>query len=407
VINGVRRNGRAFLFLQHLAAGTLRSGDARLTSDGLNLLTVEAEVAEELFTFGQESTGLRADLRIIERVLQNPGSIEQIVRARGESANRYYIQAVLGNDARPALMRQVTQMAESASQSEEFASRLAAFAAEARERITNVEHRETTGTMSAFAGATKVSPAYALWLMTEYGSLSMLHLRETRDPIGPEEASELLTLKVTRGGPERLQAVQRTVKSLLGVDVDAFQSGDPRRGPGSGAEMDIDQFLVEANGAGVREALRLILDLELKKPSLLLLEEPEVHLHPGLEHAVYSYLRERSQAVQMFVTTHSTNFVDSVSFQNIYLVSRARGGRTAVERLDSGAGALRIPAELGLRLSTVFMYDRLLFVEGPSDEAVLRELAKTLGIDLATANVGFVQMGGTGGVGQGLGAQRA
>lgn len=27
--------------------------------------------------------------------------------------------------------------------------------------------------------------------------------------------------------------------------------------------MDIDRFLVEVNGAGVREALRLILDLEL------------------------------------------------------------------------------------------------------------------------------------------------
>jgi putative ATP-dependent endonuclease of OLD family len=92
--------------------------------------------------------------------------------------------------------------------------------------------------------------------------------------------------------------------------------------------MDIDRFLVDANGAGVREALRLILDLELKKPQLLLLEEPEAHLHPGLEHAVYSYLRERSQTVQMIVTTHSTNFVDSVSFQNIYLVSRDPSGQS-------------------------------------------------------------------------------
>jgi putative ATP-dependent endonuclease of OLD family len=52
--------------------------------------------------------------------------------------------------------------------------------------------------------------------MKEYGSLPVLHLRETRDPIGREEAEALLTLKVTRGGPERLQAVQSTVRSLLG-----------------------------------------------------------------------------------------------------------------------------------------------------------------------------------------------
>jgi putative ATP-dependent endonuclease of the OLD family len=96
----------------------------------------------------------------------------------------------------------------------------------------------------------------------------------------------------------------------------------------------------------------------------------------------------------MFVTTHSTSFVDSVSFQNIYLVSRNDAQRTVCQALDAGDGALKLPAELGLRLSTVFMYDRLVFVEGPSDEAVLREIAKILDLDLARANVGFVQMGG-------------
>jgi len=33
------------------------------------------------------------------------------------------------------------------------------------------------------------------------------------------------------------------------------------------------------------------------------------------------------------------------------------------------------------------MYDKLIFVEGPSDEAVLREFAKKLQIDLTKANV--------------------
>ncbi len=40
---------------------------------------------------------------------------------------------------------------------------------------------------------------------------------------------------------------------------------------------------MEANGAGIREALRIILDLELERPAFALIEEPEVHLHPGLE----------------------------------------------------------------------------------------------------------------------------
>jgi putative ATP-dependent endonuclease of OLD family len=392
VISGVRLASKAFLFLQHLGAGTLRDDGGVLSVTGIGLLSVPHPVGQELFMFREESTILRADLKALERLLEQPNIIENLINRR---EGRYYIQALYGLEMRPQLVRQVEQAATASTTPDELRTRLGGMIAATRENIEEVEHRETAGSMSTFAGAAKMPPAYAIWLMKECGSVSMLYLRERRDPIGREEAEALLTLKVTRGGPERLQAVQKTVRSLLGVDVDAFQSDTARRSPSDrGAEMDIDQFLVEANGAGVREALRLILDLELKRPRLLLLEEPEIHLHPGLEHAIYSYLRERSQGVQMFVTTHSTNFVDSVSFQNIYLVARNDQGRTVLEQLDSGDGALRIPAELGLRLSTVFMYDRLLFVEGPSDEAVLRELAKTLDLDLAGANVGFVQMGG-------------
>ena len=40
------------------------------------------------------------------------------------------------------------------------------------------------------------------------------------------------------------------------------------------------------------------------------------------------------------------------------------------------------------------MFDRLVFVEGPSDEAMLREWATKININLSQANVGFIIMGG-------------
>jgi putative ATP-dependent endonuclease of the OLD family len=199
----------------------------------------------------------------------------------------------------------------------------------------------------------------------------------------------LLQLKTKRGGPQRLNAVQTTIQGLLGVQIDAFK--DDESAP---AEMDVDQFLVDANGAGIREALRIVLDLELQHPELVLVEEPEVHLHPGLARVVANYLRERSSEIQMFITTHSTDFVDSISFQNAYLVSKNETGKTTCQLIEAEEEALRIPAEIGLRLSTVFMFDRLLFVEGPSDEAVLRLFAEKLRIDLTKCNLGFVHMGG-------------
>src|SRR5208282_3018444 len=109
----------------------------------------------------------------------------------------------------------------------------------------------------------------------------------------------------------------------------------------------------------------------LKSPKLVLIEEPESHLHPGLARVMANYLRRKSQEVQAFVTTHSTEFVDTASFENAYLVSRGADKKTVCDSLSATDASLRIPTELGLRLSTVFMYERLIFVEGATDETIL------------------------------------
>lgn len=379
ILAGAVEQARHFLFIEQIVVGRLRADGEQLTGDGIGLLSVPTDVAEELF---QIETLKNFDASRLGPYLK--GDREMAV---------YYVNSLLDRPASRNLRDRIASLASRSENLEQINSGITQLMNETLESVDRLKQKETTGVVSAFAGNVKVAPSYAGWLMKQYGSMPALHLKETKQPIGRDEAMALLGLKTRRGGSERFAAIQQTVRALLGVSIDAFESDYPppdRRA----AEMDIDEFLAEANGAGVREALRLILDLELKTPKLVLIEEPEVHLHPGLEHAVYSYLREKSRDVQMFVTTHSTNFVDSISFQNIYLVSRDATKKTHSEVVDSGEGLLRIPSELGLRLSTVFMFDRLIFVEGPSDEAVLRELSQRLNIDLAKANVEFVQMGG-------------
>jgi predicted ATP-dependent endonuclease of OLD family len=104
------------------------------------------------------------------------------------------------------------------------------------------------------------------------------------------------------------------------------------------------------------------------------------------------YLKRISSQGQVFITTHSTNFLDTGEMKNVYLISKTDS--TQIQQLNLEEAETEIPKELGIRLSSLFMYDRLVFVEGPSDEAIIREWASLMKINFGQANVGFVSMGG-------------
>jgi putative ATP-dependent endonuclease of the OLD family len=248
-------------------------------------------------------------------------------------------------------------------------------------------------TVETFSGNQSSIPNYVNNLIKVLSEIKVLYLTERREPVGRAEARQLLSFKVTRGGPEKLRNIQQTIESLLGVQVDAFESSVSSPAQEKGAEMDVGNFLLEVNGSGIREALRLVLDVEFKKPSILLVEEPEVHLHPALEINMMRYLKHVSRECQVFLSTHSTNFLDTADMKNVYFVSKPHAV-TEVQLLNVEEAEAKLPKELGIRLSSLFMFDRLVFVEGPTDEAIIREWATTLHINLSQANVGFISMGG-------------
>lgn len=396
VIGGAVEEGVGYLFIERAAVGPLISDGPELSVSGITLLSVPPHLARELFVNEREAATYRADLAALERLESEGPGLDYFIR---ESSGSFLATRYL-NNATPSLRRRVELLLKPGADTEQVLASLATIKEEIREKIQFIVQKELSGPLTAFAGEVKRPPQYMVWLMTKYGSMPAIHFHETKQPIGADEAAALLRLKVRRGGEERLSAVKNTVRALLGVTVDAFEPDEAsaaRRSPSRAAriaEMDINDFVVDANGAGIREALRIVLDLELKLPRLVLIEEPEVHLHPGLEQALHSYLQSKSAEVQLFVTTHSTNFVDAYLLQNIYVVSRDDDRKTVVESVISEDEAIKIPGELGLRLSTVFMYERLVFVEGQSDEEVLRQLASALGLDLTQGGVGFVQMRG-------------
>lgn len=409
VVSGAVHDGKPFRFTKELGLGAVKRATNGLSVDGRAISSIPFEAAVELLQKELSSASFQDDLRNLEKVrvdfferpylardTAEPGwPLTQVRRYLPESSVRV-LERALANRAGTKEGRNVDP--------EQVNFAIEAHANSLKEAIAAQQSEPTKTLIGTFSGHLRAVPDYVLKFMAKVGETEVLFLSEDRAPLGPDEANQILRLKTQRGGTQRLTNLQATVKELLGVTLDAFEAAVETSRPtptrvaersgARSAEMDIDEFLIEANGAGVRESLRLVLDFELKSPGLLLLEEPEVHLHPGLEKVMHRYLQQKSSMAQIFVATHSTNFLDASGLQNIYVLSKVDSNSSKIKLLAENNELPLIPEELGLRPSSILMFDELVFVEGASDEAIIREFARTLNVDLLRKNIAFVSMGG-------------
>ena len=290
----------------------------------------------------------------------DPDDWMQMRRESTEDIRAYRGRRLLGRrfSAEPDTLQSLDSMVRDSSTFQEFRSALEAEI-ETLTRLPSHSNKDSLDqhSVGTFSGRESVIPRHALTILRNLSDVKVLNVTDNRRPIGRDEAQKLLDLKMQRGGGGHLRRIQEIVSSLLGVQIDAFSGGQAARTGGLLAELDVDDFVVEVNGSGIKEALRLLLDIEFEEPNLLLVEEPEIHLHPGMETTMLRYLREVSRDRQMFVTTHSTNFLDTATMKNIYLVSKSE--TTTAQLLDQGDVEEQVPIELGIRLSSLFIYDRL------------------------------------------------
>ncbi|MFF7720733.1 AAA family ATPase [Streptomyces luteogriseus] len=367
--------------------------EAREGASETVIFGMSPESAQDIAENFSKARSYAQEINALERIVARVDADDwRMISDRGSSTP--FLRSLLGSSAAESVdIRRIGKLIQQSSSHSDFT-------AQCRDRVSSLEQQrqlamaaEIAHPVTTFSGDSSNVPDYVTEFVRRIAGANVHHLSEQRKPIGEAEASRILKLKTSRGQGAVLQEIQTVVSSLLGVQIDAFSSDTPSPRSGAlSAELDVDEFLVQVNGSGIREALRLILDYEFERPEILLVEEPEVHLHPALETALMQYLKGISVHSQVFLTTHSTNFLDVGSLENVYLIRKDQ--ETVVQRLDVNAAEEAIPEELGLRLSSLFMFDRLAFVEGPSDEQLLRTFADKLNVSFGQASLGFVTTGG-------------
>jgi hypothetical protein len=137
-------------------------------------------------------------------------------------------------------------------------------------------------------------------------------------------------------------------------------------------------------GSGIGQVLAMLyVVINADGPRTILIDEPQSFLHPGAIRNLFEILkRERTIHHQFIMATHSPTVVTAAAPCRVLLL-RQENGESKVETINANENAsLRLfLSEVGARLSDVFGADRILWVEGKTEELcyprIIRELLKT------------------------------
>ena len=147
-----------------------------------------------------------------------------------------------------------------------------------------------------------------------------------------------------------------------------------------------------ALSSGEREAVILTFDILAQNPSdcIILIDEPEVHLHPELTFRLIKVLKSIGERNQYFLFTHSADIIGNSLVTGVHFIrpkSKVTEGSNQVIRVDeNNTEAFQSIPNIRETIGMVSVGKKLLFVEGNNtsiDRNVFATLARASSIDVA------------------------
>lgn len=159
-----------------------------------------------------------------------------------------------------------------------------------------------------------------------------------------------------------------------------------------------ENFELSEISSGSQEILILITNIVLAEDNsgLLVIEEPELHLHPGAQKKIFKLIQDVSETIpQVFVSTHSEVMVNQSDVGDLFRVERDQYTNIRTIHRNEIENEL---IDLGYDKSGLLQSNAVVFVEGSSDEVILRQFAKTANSDLDRLGVEIVELDGEGNI---------
>lgn len=179
-------------------------------------------------------------------------------------------------------------------------------------------------------------------------------------------------------------------RDLISTDVEFFFNDKSNRN-------------IEAKGSGLQRLgfilmhSRILSKIRNKQP-ILLIDEPDIYLHQGLQKKLKSHLENLCPKSQIILTSHSPVFIDSYNLRNTFLLDLEIGEKILYKRtnkefyplntclvdIEQSTGNQKIREYLGIELDDYdLLNDYNIIVEGDSDKKFIEETSKFFGIKAA------------------------
>ena len=136
-------------------------------------------------------------------------------------------------------------------------------------------------------------------------------------------------------------------------------------------------------GSGYLQWLSIFCILYTSEIDVLLLDEPDAHLHTSLQSELLSQLMDAcsgsDENKQIFISTHSVEMIKRAPLDIVFSMET----RKYLSEEESRVAVLKgIGSEYFPKLDLLKQYKKLVFIENDSDEKILRILGEKCGIEL-------------------------